>query len=902
MATTNPAFAATDKLMTKGLPPPHQPFVKSSRAVHSMNMTSQSSLVSQSASLHSSASTLGTSPTLHSTMPRPLPSSVDELHFKETLPQGFTDLGSTSDSDLKPPINLEAGLLPKEGNISCSGSQNNDQSFNDSDHLLANSGELNFRMGEALTVSFKQGTDVFYSPQTPKTGSHHSLDLEDSEDSDSNSSQFSFVKDMRGGRNTSVKYYKKAVKPDVNPSQQLDHNDMDFGADDFSDYDFDNNGIDDYHHDDDEEDDVQYNNAFEMAENEEMNISSPTSKTITDTERQASSNSEENASMVEGSDYESDSHTNSNSEVDVISMKKTVSAIPALSTTRAGIKLTHHMSLDGFGVLREASSELVVESDANADDILESYLEKSHLPAANDFNFSKRTHEGASTSSELLDHGLDVELFEVSSPLINGLTIGHNLRHRMKVMEDNVRGSADAKCDSVQHDNVDASKTNGLGMNPNNSFIHRCANTTRNIKQRGSEKEIFQNRVYKSFHGSISENFDSVLTEKLLAHEDFTSRLAQTENGKYVASYEPDPKLEDASFGLGIGVECANEPISESTARNSVHAMMNVLQLLDEDKSDAARDPSADQLLDRDALQVRNEPLNIGPDIVDELENKLDSNESGQKNSANRNSINDMMSILAGLDTGAATSDSRTNPKPKTNSASLNKVIEQPISEPLPSSVVANTLREKYSWFEEEKPRPAKISPGAPRAPSGLRNEITEVISGNAEVENYVFDDAIIDEANQLPEDFDFEEYESLQQDTDSVTRSLSLGYPTASGAFYRSNSYNNKPVKASVETKFQTNKIETLNKTVTIYRSGSPLHLEINKSGSVSRATSTRSTNSFVSINEEETDDADVGAMTGRVDTHKSLASPVRLFTMDNSAIDPTLSAKGKRTLGVQR
>ncbi len=93
VATTNPAFAATDKLMTKGLPPPHQPFVKSSRAVHSMNMTSQSSLVSQSAS-PTHASTLGTSPTLH-------PRCQD--HYRRTSHQGTlpgsAGLGSTSDPD-----------------------------------------------------------------------------------------------------------------------------------------------------------------------------------------------------------------------------------------------------------------------------------------------------------------------------------------------------------------------------------------------------------------------------------------------------------------------------------------------------------------------------------------------------------------------------------------------------------------------------------------------------------------------------------------------------------------------------------------------------------------------------------------------------------------------------------
>ncbi|GEQ67132.1 hypothetical protein JCM33374_g795 [Metschnikowia sp. JCM 33374] len=69
---------------------------------------------------------------------------------------------------------------------------------------------------------------------------------EDSKDSDT-SSQFSFVKDIRGGRNTSVKYYKTKTT-NTTDEVEISKNyfnveDLGFEEDDLSDYDFENNGI-----------------------------------------------------------------------------------------------------------------------------------------------------------------------------------------------------------------------------------------------------------------------------------------------------------------------------------------------------------------------------------------------------------------------------------------------------------------------------------------------------------------------------------------------------------------------------------------------------------------------------------------------------------------------------------
>ncbi|OBA17029.1 hypothetical protein METBIDRAFT_14022 [Metschnikowia bicuspidata var. bicuspidata NRRL YB-4993] len=69
-------------------------------------------------------------------------------------------------------------------------------------------------------------------------------DLKDSDDS----SQFSFMKDIRGGRNTSVKYYKTKLNTGAADGILLNYfniDDMRVDAEAFSDYDFENNGLSD---------------------------------------------------------------------------------------------------------------------------------------------------------------------------------------------------------------------------------------------------------------------------------------------------------------------------------------------------------------------------------------------------------------------------------------------------------------------------------------------------------------------------------------------------------------------------------------------------------------------------------------------------------------------------------
>lgn len=103
-------------------------------------------------------------------------------------------------------------------------------------------------------------------------------------------------------------------------------------------------------------------------------------------------------------------------------------------------------------------------------------------------------------------------------------------------------------------------------------------------------------------------------------------------------------------------------------------------------------------------------------------------------------------------------------------------------------------------------------------------------------------DKDIIDEINQIPTDFDFQEHEAHCE-------SINNQHP----AFYRSNSYNRKPVKEVPVNNYHSNRIQTPNKTVTFYRSkvlANPI--EINKQSSFNRGTSLRSNSSFACVSEE--------------------------------------------------
>ncbi|ODQ78297.1 hypothetical protein BABINDRAFT_162946 [Babjeviella inositovora NRRL Y-12698] len=92
-------------------------------------------------------------------------------------------------------------------------------------------------------------------------------------------------------------------------------------------------------------------------------------------------------------------------------------------------------------------------------------------------------------------------------------------------------------------------------------------------------------------------------------------------------------------------------------------------------------------------------------------------------------------------------------------------------------------LKSKYSWYDE----------GPPDLPPANRNSTG------------TFDDSLLDEINQLPEDFDFSE--RLE--------------PERQPALYKSKSFRGRPVKAVSDTNVSLNRIETGSKTVTFFNLG---------------------------------------------------------------------------------
>ncbi|CAK7902317.1 hypothetical protein CAAN1_07S02080 [[Candida] anglica] len=849
------------KFISKALPPPIQPY-SGSNPRHSTKISSQASLVSQSASLHSASN----------------PSSSSHINLEMSSRSTETD-GYTT---LKPPIHLKSNTTVEsisESAFDIDPRESN--SLNESDVSLVNS-EKHFQTSNK--VQFHPASDLVREEESRRIESGSS-DTNSGSDPDSDtSSQFSFVKDMRRGRNTSVKYYKKA-KPKDESKSTFEDNEMGYDEE-YSDYDFENNGDFD---DEGSEEDVRYNTVLDDEAEESVNInktvgvsdgenSEMTSQYVDD---EANDENDQDSDIEYDSDYvmrneidpevihndDDDYGYKYEEEEDEAEEEEEEDDDQQSFQFKTGIDIENgddlpnefnkydHIAIRGNDMGSVESHVSLPESDVNADDILESYLDASLSPPTTNKNGSgSRTNLSNSSQEEQICESrertpkIQFEQYDSSSPLINGLTIGNNLGHRL------------GRELNKAYDNRD-----GLSMNPNNSFIHR--NTSNETEtSRDGERDIFHQRMYKSFHGSISEDFDRVITSKLEDHDNFT----QT-------------REDDKPVDVGLGISSLSDNISKmvpekrlSISRSSVADVLNLLKNMgteeDAEKEEYEGEDEVDTKGNFKTLQnKRNSILGLMAtlqkveeecptklsgkqrDSIAGMMNLLGSLETPEHSTAsiehdthdnsnllkkeNRRSINDMMSILAGINF-----DTDSKPDRNDNDSKSRKKLTK-----VSRLQDANT-KKRYSWFndDENKNFAAKGNNVTKSTQSsGLRNEVTEEYNRRSwnDEGNFVFDESVIDEANQLPEDFDFEEYQDKLQ-----TQVKRRGDP----GFFRSNSYNNKPNKVPVDIKFQSNKIETLNKTVTFYRSGSPQHLDINRSRSVSRAPSTRSTNSFVSTNDD--------------------------------------------------
>ncbi|CAH2352117.1 hypothetical protein CLIB1423_05S06018 [[Candida] railenensis] len=961
---------------SKLLPPPMKPYISTKKPMNPVATASQSSLVSQSASFHSSASASISSPITY-TQPSSETSNT-QTHLNTNYPN--------TPSSLKPPIHLSTKGANHSDDDNLEESQSRERSFNDSDISLAPS-ESHFQTSTTRKVSFKKKPEIFKSNSTESVDS-----ISESESNSDSSSQFSFVKDMRGGRNTSVKYYKN-TRPQ--PNQKLvptfNQNDLNYEVDDYSDYDFENNGMDeDYGDDEDDDEEVGYNNAFDDDDEDEY---SSYNKSYNDIEDQSKtqnnieappksellpighdhdqlldvgfelykkgSERESNKSKVfELDDFDMEFNQNESNK-DYLSLQRSLPTVQIENLSLDPSSSNKDQFNNSFH-FHTGSHESFPASDDNANDILESYLDTSNSPYGSKNGSGFNSNNSSRSPEEKVQDGKfpddvtkpeiepesdnNLKLFEINSPLINGVTIGNNLRHRSGRSE-NYEG--DPKRSRSLRDDQSGS--------PQNSFIHREVN--KYVDGNGlSEKEIYQNRVYKSFHGSISDEFGSTFDNNILNKKDLDN-ISKTEVKE---DLDTKPESRDLHDQLGLGILTRAEPNendvpinserkekvrksvndmmdilqqfgdpeenlttinktskgdSQQTKRDSILNLMSILEKVEEEAPSKTKEKQRNSILgvmnlleslEEGLSQERAQTISTISKQIENAGKGEDRNNGDRKemskkdkfNNPNRKSINDMMATLASFNIESDDFSSMEKRQRNrisqlgetSNAAKIDSSIRKVPNVSEPNQIPKG---KRYSWFGDDETNnfsnlaTTKIGTNS----SGLRNELTEDIKGIDDLRNFVFDESVIDEINQLPEDFDFEEY-SNQHNSDKPDQK--------SSSFYRSNSYNKKPVRAGVENTFQTNKIETLNKTVTIYRSASPSNSDANRSRSISRAASARSSTSFISINEGETDtaeDCDQREITA-VDRMKEytqkklffdddLKSPTKKFIFENKSCD---------------
>lgn len=714
---------------------------------------------------------------------------------------------------------------------------------------------------------------------------------DDDDEYDSSSSQFSFVQDMKGGRNTSVKYYKtkdykRKSSPEAGLLNTFNEYDLGYDVDEFSDYDYENNGADIDDDDDDaaaiaddeycgyeEEDDVQYNKFYD--------------DDIEDVPPAMSIQSEEDNEAEEYDDLNPSLVTN-NEENTPHGLGAPLFADNS-SQSRNPFNRSFHLSI--MGPKCDTPKDSPAKSNFE-EDILENYLDISELPSITNSQENLADFEDPSANGNF-------ELFALNSPIINGLTIGNNLRHRAGRHRDFTntnrliihRKPIEFYDDSVNH--------SGFTLNENDGFT----------------------KYIHSFHGSFEDGINKTIHEKVKGFEEFwdnrknlkpnsnnlglgiidsvsgsstqfeqpglDKRTSNSTSNSSHSKLTTSDVASNTTTGSSIPVKAPIVSKANNPIRQSVSDMMAVLGSLEMSNTTEPQDP-----VSKDTSKARDSVVNM-MGVLENLESNLKEEPKPTEKSTNqlRNSIIGMMDVLANLENVEEPKVDLKTEKVKEDKTNLrNSVIgmmdllanlEQQTDEKRDQqqnrkSVVdmlstlsalqgnndkvdkLETLEEpkrkasfkRYSWFnsQENLSTPTKDKP-----PTVKEYDPTD----DNDKYNTSLDQELLDEINQIPDDFDFDEAQQQQQQQQLIPL---LQFPSRSqsrerSGFYRSNSYNRKPKKTVVSNQLLSNKIETLSKTVTFYNSGtsSPASSLASRSRSLSRGPSTRSMNSFASVNEEE-------------------------------------------------
>jgi hypothetical protein len=706
------------------------------------------------------------------------------------------------------------------------------------------------------------------------------------EDLSDTSSQFSFIKDRKGGRNTSVKYYKTAVKPE--PTNTFNPQDLGYDHEDLDEYDFENNGLD-YDENDYGEEDVNYSQPFDYEDSDksptksdfvgysddntfndtvegnfpDRTISNPSvhsSRTgssssgsfpitqspvlnlaglgLQTTNKQGQVTDFTNINCCETTDdlRNKVDRTNSSYKHEDFSFSNSLSMgprSPQFGVSQSEIKsddstpgifypnplyqrdtlmkpfyLSYHMSVDGFSVSDAESSD----SDNYGHDILENYLDLSQLTSTDPpSSFIGRN------SPQKLAHSSDYfDLPEVNSPLINGLTIGNNLHHRSGRL-------------AGPHSSSSKIQTS------NRAFIHRG-----DQKSECQTPEMFGNfigsfstvhygpKFFKSFHTSISHNMNLVVSEKVSNFDQFSDAHHLMND---VKPSRTTIKLNSSSQKNNQRTLMTELSISgESSDQDQNLTISNGISTIS-----LTNDDLSTHLKTEPCIQQKRASVLGMMDFLANMESSQVSttNESTPSLKANRKSVAEMLSALDAIG-GLHTFDVNSESKHKSPSP-LDLLVLQEEQEDS-----KNSQRSSESGLKEDTNAIDSTNDANHLCKAGSlsdSNSIDKLNRMDDGLGNGLLDQDIIDEINQLPEDFDFEEHELKFKM--ASTESLS--------SFYRSNSYNKKPVRAVVELNFKPNIIETGSKTVTFYRSKSLSVTSSNsKANSVSRTTSLNSTNNI--------------------------------------------------------
>lgn len=551
------------------------------------------------------------------------------------------------------------------------------------------------------------------SPPTSKAESSKKEsdgETEDEDDDSDASSQFSFVRDIRGGRNTSVKYYKTRVpnaKKPLDPNLQLntfDVNDLGY-EDDMSDYDYENNGLDD-DVDDDEIDDEEIDNDFQvnmkyddmLDENDLRGLSVPGLDDL----------------------QPPPLHTPSPRHSPVFNSPST---FPSENTRGRDI----------LGAL-SISSETPTSSNeqASEDDLLESYLDNAKL----------RSSDALATPKQLSFpfHNPENVPDGTSSPLINGVTFGSADRFYSR------RSGGSRNSGSVE--NVSSRGTPLLNLGTPKHELGLAISTDPEVralsplaKQTPDESEDNTATSIMGLLGKLEQN-----SENLSSNEKIEARKSIHDIEQLLLNIQGS----------------SDQEVKASNKRELIANMMDTLAKLDE------------------ALGGANQKSTKGNP---------------------RESVVDMMNTLALLD---SQNESQATEKPET----VTEASEEP---------------------------PLVIPQGPKMTPPSVYRHYRSESEDTPSEKVYHLDEDMLDECNQLPEDYDFEANAKNTQ-----TQGLS--------DFYRSNSYNKKPKKVLPSNTYQTNKIDTPQRTVTFYRSNSKGNSSFSNSGNLSRAGSLYSATSITS------------------------------------------------------